>query len=61
MTTTVNTWAIVGGKFRRISDAEANERYFSPANGVYDEAFDDARRNHIARVTEKHNGLRPDD
>ena len=57
----VNTWAMIRGKLTRISDAEADDRYFSPADGVYDDAFHKERREHTLRVTTKYDGKRPDD
>ena len=55
----VRYWAMIRGTLTQISEAEADARYCSPANGVYDEAFDRRFRDHIACVTERFDGMRP--
>ena len=52
---------MIEGRLTEISEAESNERYFGPADGVYDEHFRWRQREHLCRVTRKYDGRRPGD
>lgn len=52
-------WAEVRGRYIEVTQAEADARGFSPADGVYDDAFHKRFRDHIDRVTRRFDGTRP--
>ena len=58
---TARHFAMIRGTLTEISEAEANARYYAPADGTYDDDFRRRFREHQDAVTARFDGRRPGD